>query len=158
LGPLQASNADPVHDPAVYVSLALGGWVSGLFADVGSAGFYACLRIAACAKVVASTTGITVYRIWGGNAFGLGRSWTPIDPRTFSSIEEYAAAAGLPAYPLNSAQYLSIGTISSLRDMTITAATEIGTNPGGLIEYLYSPGASQLNVILQDVIYLGGHQ
>jgi hypothetical protein len=99
----------------------------------GSALFGACLSVSICAKVIAGTTGITVYRVWGGTSGPGGRSWTPIDPRTVSN---YASSAGLP--PGNTGQYLTIGQITSMEGVTITQASRILTNPGGLLEYVIS--------------------
>tara|TARA_B100001093_G_C26738479_1_gene975568 strand:- start:617 stop:1249 length:633 start_codon:yes stop_codon:yes gene_type:complete len=49
-----------------------------------------------------------IYRLSGGDAPLDGRSWTTLDPRTFSSMDEYKIAAGIGDW--NTAETLSIGT------------------------------------------------
>ena len=135
------------QDPAVYISFAAGGWASGLFKTTEWGMYYACLRISICARVLAGTTGLTVYRVWGGTSGPAGRSWTPINPTTISN---YASRAGLP--PGNSGQYLSEGIMYSLDGVRITNASQILTNPGGLLEYFIEN--PQIQVFVQEVQYL----
>jgi hypothetical protein len=132
--------------PTIALPVAVSCVATGLCVTIGAAGFYTCLRIAPCATVLAETTGITVYRVWGGTSGPGGGSWTPIDPRT---VIGYAGAAGLP--PGNTAQGFTIGIIYSMEDVTITTASRILSNPGGLLEYYMTN--PQVQVIVQEVQY-----
>ena len=139
------------EDPAVYIAggaacLATG-LCAGLLNIAGRGIYYGCLRIMACARFVASTTGITVYRVWGGYSGAAGRSWTPINPMT---IVDYANQAGLP--PQNFGQYMSVGTIYSMEDISIVSASPIGQNLGGLLEYVINN--PQVQVIIQETQYV----
>jgi hypothetical protein len=137
-------------DPAVYVSLIFGSLASGLAKSAGWGMLSVCLKIRVCAGILAPTTGITVYRVWGGDSGPAGGSWTPVDPRT---IADYAAQAGLP--PGNSGQYLSVGTVYSMDGIQITNASRILTNPGGLLEYYFQDRTLvQIQVIIQEILYL----
>jgi hypothetical protein len=62
----------------------------------------------------------------------------------------YAYKAGLP--PGNTAQYLSIGKIYSMENVSIVSATEIGPNAGGLLEYVITN--PQIQVFVQELLYL----
>jgi hypothetical protein len=143
-----------LHDPAVYISIAFGGWASGFFKTIGAGLYLGCLRVYTCANAVAHITGITVYRVWGGTSGPVGGipvirpgSWTPINPLT---VVDYAYKAGLPSG--NTAQYLSIGKIYTMENVSIVSATEIGPNAGGLLEYAMTN--PQIQVFVQEVQYL----
>ncbi len=80
---------------------------------------------------------ITVYRVYGGISGPLGRSWSPIDPR---SIPNYREAAGLPA--LNTGRFLSVGQVVSFKDIMVRPAQPLHGNHGGLPEFVVLPPSS----------------
>ncbi len=144
------------YDPAVYISLAAGGWASGLVSDIGWMGLSVCLRVTACARTIAGTTGITVYRVWGGNpnqpginySGPYGSSWSPIPPhvaeRLFSTT--YRNVAGLPNIN-NMGRFLSTGTINDISVVSrIQTATPISPNSGGLLEYIIYNAQNVVNL------------
>jgi hypothetical protein len=133
--------------PTITAVVAVPCFLTGLCETVGAAGSYACLQIAFCARILASTTGITVYRVWGGYSGSAGSSWTPINPMTISN---YANQAGLPLQ--NFGQYLSVGTVYSMDGIQIVTASPIGNNVGGLLEYVIAN--PQVQVVVQEVQYL----
>jgi hypothetical protein len=130
--------------PTISIPVIASCLLTGLCETIGGGALYTCLRVTPCARVVASTTGITVYRVWGGTSGPDGKSWTPIDPRT---ITNYAGQAGLP--PGNTAQNLTVGAINSMTNVTITNASPILSNPGGLLEYFIEN--PQVQVIVQEI-------
>jgi len=77
-----------------------------------------------------------VYRVYGGEANQIGRSWTPIDPHT---VPNYRAAAGLPPDPLNTGKWLTQGTVKNPDLIQVRPALPFEQGdyyqPGGLTEY-----------------------
>lgn len=55
--------------------------------------------------------GPPIYRLAGGDAPLMGRSWTTLDPRSFSSIAEFKQAAGIGSW--NTGESLLIGRLRS---------------------------------------------
>ncbi len=124
--------------------------------DVGWVGYYACLRSLTCARFIAGTTGVTVYRVWGGNpnAPGIrysgpfGPSWSPIPPnvaeRLFST--SYRSLAGLPNIN-NMGRFLSAGRINNISVVSqIRSALPIPPNAGGLLEYTIYNAQNVINL------------
>ncbi len=85
----------------------------------------------------------TVYRVFGDEASALGRSWTPIDPRT---ILNYRFEAGLPIE--NTGRFLIEGTINVSDIISIKNADAIGENLGGLTEYILNGSKVNINNVL----------
>ena len=143
-------------DPAIYLSLAAGGWASGLVSDIGWLGLYNCLRVPSCARIIASTSGLTVYRVWGGNpdepginySGPYGASWTPIPPNVTERLfgTTFRSIAGLPDIN-NTGRFLSTGTISDISVVSeIQSATPISPNAGGLLEYIIFNAQNVINL------------
>jgi RHS repeat-associated protein len=76
-------------------------------------------------------TGTRVFRVYGGKSSPMGKSWTPVDPRT---VPNYRKAAGLP--PENSGRFLIEGVLDSPEGVIKRGALPIGNNPGGLQEFV----------------------
>jgi hypothetical protein len=137
---------------AITADAAISAFKSGLYKA-----FYTCVSSYACAKIMAKVTGITLYRVWGGDpnqapegfSGPWGSSWSPIDPRT---IGNYRVIAGLPD-EANLGRFLSIGKISDIEGIMIKSAEQIGDNIGGLLEYKFlDPALPALNIYLQRVL------
>ncbi|HEY9003264.1 MAG TPA: RHS repeat-associated core domain-containing protein, partial [Mucilaginibacter sp.] len=88
------------------------------------------------AEVEAADAEIKVFRVFGGDSQGLGRSWTPIDP---STVSNYRSLAGLPEG--NTAQFIIEGTVKQ-SDIIMTKGADIiykGQQEGGLTEFIIDP-------------------
>jgi RHS repeat-associated protein len=72
----------------------------------------------------------TVYRVFGGDAKALGKSWTPIDPGT---VANYRDVAGLPN--ANTGQFIIKGTTNNSNILLQQGAVPLDGNIGGLMEY-----------------------
>src|SRR5207247_2344187 len=92
------------------------------------------------------TVGQTVWRVHGGEAGPMGRSWTPIDPRT---VPNYRAAAGLPK--VNTGTRLSWGQLKDVTGIDVHPAYSLDGNPGGLAEYDLDPWTQLENIYTIEV-------
>ena len=73
-----------------------------------------------------------IYRVFGNKSPALGYYWTPVNPR---NVKNYRNAAGLPLE--NSGRFVIKGkTPHSNIQVTPEGAAPLGTNKGGLQEYL----------------------
>jgi hypothetical protein len=73
----------------------------------------------------------TVYRVFGGEAGALGKSWTPINP---NSLANYRNAAGLPN--VNTGRFVIEGTVKESNILLRRSALPWDGNKGGLMEYV----------------------
>ena len=80
---------------------------------------------------VSRVTEVKVYRVYGGEAKAIGKSWTPINPQ---SISNYRDVAGLPN--VNSGRFIIEGTTSKSNVELIRKALKYDGNKGGLLEYI----------------------
>ena len=82
-------------------------------------------------------SGQTVYRVHGGDSGLLGKSWTPVNPRT---VPNYRNAAGLPSGGAsgvnNTGQFLSEGVLKNPVGITVRPAGGLDGNLGGLREFV----------------------
>ena len=107
-------------------------------------------RLSSAAKIgtevesSAVSSGTKVYRIWGNEAKASGRSWTTVDPRT---VPNYRNAAGLPKQ--NTGRFLSEGTLSDTRGVSLKSADPLHGNAGGLPEVVVPKPESQ--IMLENV-------
>jgi hypothetical protein len=88
----------------------------------------------------------TVYRVFGGDARGMGSFWTTVNPAT---VPNFRAAAGLPSG--NAGTWVAEGQITSLEGATYgTAAPGATTQAGQMMapQIQFQPGtaSSQVNV------------
>jgi len=89
--------------------------------------------------------GTKVYRVYGGKATQLGRSWTTVDP---NATPDYAAHAGLPAE--NSRTSVVTGVITDMTDVSVTKAVPGASGPGGITEVVIPNAAKQVKVTSVD--------
>jgi hypothetical protein len=66
----------------------------------------------------------TLYRVFGGEARGLGQSWITVNPGT---VSDFRSAAGL--FPGNSGQFVIEGMLTDTTGVTLRSALP---EPGGL--------------------------
>ena len=99
--------------------------------------------VAARATAGAVKEGTTVYRVFGGEARGLGRSWTTVNP---GNVENYRKAAGL--FPENSGQFVIEGRLTNTEGVLFRDALP-GPNGvgGGLPEVVIPNPGSQVCVL-----------
>lgn len=81
-----------------------------------------------------------VYRVYGGEAKPLGKSWTPVDP---NSVDNYRNAAGLP--DANTGRFVIEGTINKADIILQRNALPFDGNSGGLMEYVIDPSKVNIN-------------
>ena len=86
-----------------------------------------------------AASGLTVYRVWGGESGPFGKSWTAIDPRL---VPAYRDAAGLPVQ--NTGRYLTEGTLMDL-NVLFKSADPLHGNTGGLPEIVVPNPYLQVN-------------
>lgn len=67
---------------------------------------------------------MTLYRVFGGEARGLGQSWSPVNPGT---ISDFRRAVGL--YPGNTGRFLIEGTLNDPTGVLFRPAL---AGPGGM--------------------------
>ena len=89
-----------------------------------------------------SAGGTTVYRVFGGEANGLGQYWTTVDP---GSIPDYRGTAGL--FPGNAGQFVIQGTLNDTSGVSFQlAAPGPGGFGGGLPEVFVPNPGSQISI------------
>jgi hypothetical protein len=93
---------------------------------------------AARAAAPAVQEGTMVYRVFGGEARGLGQSWTTVNPGTVGNFRE---AAGL--FPGNTGQFLAIGRLQSTEGVMLRQALPGPGGVGGTIPELLIPNAGR---------------
>ena len=86
-------------------------------------------------------TGKPVFRVYGGDAKPLGKSWTPDNPRIWGSSTPNRL--GLP--DSNSGQYIIEGKIKDPSGIIVKPADPLGTNSGGATEYVIPNPERQIN-------------
>jgi len=98
--------------------------------------------------------GVTVYRVWGGDAKPFGRFWTPIDPR---SVDGFRIRVGLPDE--NFGTYLSVGRLKNMNGTVFSDADPLRSGilgtmlPGGLPQvYIPNPAFQVQIVTIFDVV------
>jgi RHS repeat-associated protein len=96
------------------------------------------------AGLYAAKEGMTVYRVWGGLAGPLGRSWTPVNPDIIGP-GLYRDMAGLPT--VNDGSRLSIGQLINPAGVRILPADPLDGNRGGLPEYRVPNPALQIRIL-----------
>lgn len=86
--------------------------------------------------------GTTVYRVFGGEAKGVGQYWTTVNP---GSVANYRSTAGL--FPGNTGQFVIQGTITDTSGVTFQfAAPGPGGVGGGLPEVFVPNPGSQIDI------------
>jgi hypothetical protein len=89
-----------------------------------------------------TTTATTVYRVFGGEAKGVGQYWTTVNP---GSVTNYRSTAGL--FPGNTGQFVIQGTITDTSGVTFQlAAPGPGGVGGGLPEVFVPNPGSQISI------------
>lgn len=105
--------------------------------------FEAAAGVAARELTATVPEGTTLFRVFGGEAQGLGRSWTTVDP---GKIANYREAAGL--YPANTGQFLIEGRlINTERVFLRDALPGPGNIGGGLPEVVVPNPARQICIV-----------
>lgn len=98
---------------------------------------------AARGSTAAVQEGTTLYRVFGGEARGLGQSWTTVNP---GNVRNYREAAGL--FPGNTGQFVIEGRLMSTEGVLLRQARPGPGGIGGTIpEVVVSPGAPQICVL-----------
>ena len=93
-----------------------------------------------------------VYRLAGGDAPTMGKSWTTIDPRSFESIEDFKFAAGIGDW--NTAEKLVIGRLKSFEGAVGRTALPIpGVNKPWAPEIRLNKPAEEM-IDVQEIIQL----
>ncbi len=101
------------------------------------------LNAARAAATPAVTEGTTLFRVFGGEARGLGQSWTTTNP---AAVTNFRAAAGL--FPGNTGQFVIEGRLLSTEGvLSRSALPGPGGIGGGLREVLVPNPASQIGVV-----------
>jgi hypothetical protein len=86
--------------------------------------------------------GMQLFRVFGGEARGLGQYYTTVNP---SSVPNYRSAAGL--YPGNSGGFLLEGTLNNTNGVVFGAAKAGPRGVGGGLPEVFVPNAaSQITV------------
>ena len=83
------------------------------------------------ARLLFEGADITVYRVFGGESPGLGKSWTPINP---GSVTNYRNLAGLPN--VNTGRFVIQGTVKESNILLKRSALRADGNIGGLPEFI----------------------
>ena len=89
-----------------------------------------------------------IYRVWGGDAGPLGRSWTPVNPMFIGSA--YRNLAGLP--DINERTKLSIGILVDHVGVVARPAIPLDGNRGGLPELRVPNPGTQIRVIHTQIM------
>ena len=85
--------------------------------------------------------GTPVYRVYGDGSGPLGKSWTPVDPRT---VNNYRNAAGLPNE--NTGRFVVEGVLKSSRGVVNRFAKPLDGNTGGLVEWVVPNPKTQIRI------------
>ena len=85
---------------------------------------------------------LLLYRVYGGRAQQIGRSWTTIDPRT---VDNYRDVAGLP--DSNTGENLVTGRVTNPAGLEHRGALPLDGNQGGLPEVYVPPPLNVLDHI-----------
>jgi hypothetical protein len=93
-----------------------------------------------------------IYRLAGGEAPTMGRSWTTVDPRGFDSIEDYMKAAGIGEW--NEGTELAIGTLKSFDGAVGRTALPIEGNPNPWLPEIRLNGPAEDLVDVTEIIQL----
>jgi len=127
--------------PSVLVDFAVWGGVGKL----ASWGAKMIGKSAAESMVAAARREQTIYRVFGGEAKALGKSWTPINPKT---IPNYRNAAGLPN--INSGKFIIEGTVKESNILLKRSALSLDGNTGGIMEYIVKdPNKIKIKSVLE---------
>jgi len=89
-----------------------------------------------------ATEGTTVYRVFGGEAKAMGRSWTPTNP---GSVSDFRSAAGLPTQ--NTGQFVAEGVLTSATGVAVTTARAGAGGAGGLAEFVVPNAAMHIRLV-----------
>ena len=117
-------------EPTSGASLSGGARVAAAAGAVAKIAGMAGLAAGAVADGTATAaSGPAVYRVFGGDAQAMGRSWTTISP---GAVGDYRAAAGLPTG--NTGRFVAEGTLTSSRGVVSRAALSGAGGSGGLPE------------------------
>jgi hypothetical protein len=66
-------------------------------------------------------------------------------------VDNFRSVAGLPNES-NLGRFLSVGKIYDMRGVIIKTADEIGSNPGGILEYIFTDSTlPAIQIILKNV-------
>jgi RHS repeat-associated protein len=95
-------------------------------------------RVAARGATTAVQEGTTVFRVFGGEARGLGQSWTTVNPGKVANFRE---SAGL--FPGNTGQFVIEGRLMSTEGVLLRDALPGPGGVGGGIAELLIPNAGQ---------------
>ncbi|HEV2952459.1 MAG TPA: hypothetical protein VG015_00005 [Candidatus Dormibacteraeota bacterium] len=120
------------------IALGAGAWAEGTIGTLG--------RILAAEGV--APAGQTVYRVWGGGAKELGRSWTPINPESLANPRD---ALGLPG--ANSGEFMSTARITNSAGISSRAALPFEGNAGGALEYVIPNPLNQLELLVSKALH-----
>jgi RHS repeat-associated protein len=93
-------------------------------------------------KGVAAQSETLVYRVFGGEARGMGHSFTTVEPWT---VPNYRGAAGLPTG--NSGSFLLEGVLTDRTGVVFRPSLPGAGGPGGLAEVLIPNPNSQVRII-----------
>jgi RHS repeat-associated protein len=86
-------------------------------------------RMGVSATVGGVREGAIIYRVFGGEAGGLGRSWTTVAP---DAVADFRAAAGL--FEGNTAEYVITARLQSLEGVSLRTALPGPTTPPGALQ------------------------
>ena len=94
-------------------------------------------------------SGTKLYRVFGGDAQGLGRSWTDVNP---GNIPDFRNMAGLPTSTIvdganNSGQFMAEGFLKDTTGVIYRRALPLNGNTGGLGEYVVPDPERQIELI-----------
>jgi hypothetical protein len=93
-------------------------------------------------EVKAAEEGLQLFRVFGGEAQGLGRFWTTVNP---AEVNNYREAAGL--FSTNTGRFVAEGTLTNLEGVEFrSAAAGEGGIGGGLPEVFVPDPKSQINL------------
>jgi RHS repeat-associated protein len=112
-----------------------------LAADTGGASVAAKGALATAESTVPE--GTTLYRVFGGDAQGLGRSWTTVDP---AAVDNFRRASGI--FPANTGQFVAEGRLANTSGVVVREALPgPGNIGGGLPEVVVPSAKSQICLV-----------
>jgi hypothetical protein len=91
-----------------------------------------------------------IYRLAGGDAPLMGRSWTTVDPRSFSSLAEFKQAAGIGSW--NTGETILIGQLKSFEGAVGRTALPIEGIPNPWLPEIRLNGPAEQMVHLLETI------